>query len=64
VVVAIPAPLVVERNEKQVGALQLFEDELAVRVGDGGSGIRDRLSVPDLQSPIPDPHDSVAQRSV
>src|ERR1700740_2597477 len=34
VMVAVPVSLVGERNEEQVSALQLFEDELTVRIDD------------------------------
>jgi hypothetical protein len=30
--IAIPAPLVVQRHEKQIGVLKLSQDELAIRI--------------------------------
>src|SRR5215213_3879637 len=39
--IAIPAPLVVQRHEKQIGVLKLGQDELAIRLGVRDWGLGD-----------------------
>src|SRR4051812_26302494 len=55
--VAIPAPLVVERDEEQIGPLQLLHDEVAVCLVVRGWSV---FPIPRL--PTPYPQDRITQR--
>src|SRR5512134_2853589 len=60
VMIAIPLALVIQWHNKEVAALQRFEEYLGFGIGDWGLGVRG--SIPSSQSPVP--NQRITQRAM